>query len=148
MKTLDVHKKAIHDGVRFECTICKKSFAHEGSLRQHNKTHGGLKYNCDVCNQTFTQPGTLQRHKRSIHEGVRFDRRCKFCKEVFTHHRKLKAHLKIHEDELEHEKLDEDLHEENENSDPEAVENYECKKCELSFASYKILQMHKVMVHQ
>ena len=44
--------------------------------------------------------------------------------------------------------MDEDLHEENEKPDPEAVENYECKKCELSFASYKILQMHEVMVHQ
>ena len=46
-------------------------------------------------------------------------------------------------------KVDEDLHEENEKPDPEEVENYECKNCELSFASYKILQMHEVMVlHQ
>ena len=44
-------------------------------------------------------------------------------------------------------KVDEDLHEENEKPDPEEVENYECKNCEISFASYKILQMHEVMVH-
>ena len=141
----------MHESLRFECTICKKTFTQMGALDTHKKTiHGGQRgsFKCERCDQTFAYSQSLQRHKRSIHEGVRFDRRCKFCKEVFNHHRKLKAHLKIHEDELEHEKLDEDFHEENEKPALEAVENYECKKCELSFASYKILQMHEVMVHQ
>ena len=131
-----------------------------------------MKYSCDICNQTFTRAATLQRHKSSVHEGLRFEctdckktfsqksdldthmrgvkrlRPCKFCTKVFKNHKQLKAHLTTHEDEQKHEKVDEDLHEENEKPDPEAVENYECKKCELSFASYKILQMHAVMVHQ
>ena len=84
----------------------------------------------------------------SVHRGGQKRLRpCKFSAKVFTHHKQLQAQFEIHEDE-QHEKGDEDLLEENEKPDPEAIENHECKKCELAFASYKILQMHEVMVHQ
>ena len=46
----------------------------------------------------------------------------------------------------EEDKNEKELHKENEK--PEGVENQDCKMCELSFASHKILQMHEVMVHQ
>ena len=79
----------------------------------------------------------------SVHRGGQKRLRpCKFSAIVFT-----QAQFKIHEVE-QHEKVDEDLLEEHEKPDPEAIENHECKKCELAFASYKIFQMHDVMVHQ
>ena len=75
----------------------------------------------------------------SVHRGGQKRLRpCKFSAIVFT-----QAQFKIHDVE-QHEKVDEDLLEEHEKPDPEAIENHECKKCELAFASYKILQMHEV----
>ena len=80
-------------------------------------------FKCDFCDDVFKQRNGLYQHKQRKH----LDR---------------KVHLKIRK--VKQEKPDEDLLEEKET--PKAVN--ECKICGLSFAFYKILQMHEIMVHQ
>ena len=76
---------------------------------------------CTTCNKSFSTKSYLETHKKTVHEGR-------------------------HEEDKNEKEL-----RTKENEEPEGVENREnhnCKKCELSFASHKILQMHEVMVHQ
>ena len=141
--------------MRFECTVCKKSFAKKETLDTHKKiVHEGQErkmFNCDLCDKTFAHLSSLQYHIKSVHEGGQKRlfrsfrlRPCSICKEVFKSHSKLKAHQLKHDDERNQgfDRFDE------ENEQIKTEENLECNKCKLLFASNQILQMHKIMVQQ
>ena len=107
--------------MKFECPVCKKTFSQKPNLNKHILTaHGQKCFKCNLCDDEFKHRKDLWIHKQRNHLGRK------------VHH------------EVKQEKPDEDLLEET--VTPKAV--YECKMCGLSFASYKILQMHEIMVHQ
>ena len=54
------HTTAIHEGIRFQCKSCDKSFSQESNLRRHIKTTCGKpvkvkpqSYRCNICNSSF-----------------------------------------------------------------------------------------------
>ena len=149
---LQRHKRSVHEGERFECKICQKTFSQAENLSRHKRSvHEGLRFECQICKKTFSQKPHLNDHILTVHGQKCY--KCDLCNDVFKHrnglyrhkqrnHLDRKVHLKIYE--VKQETPDEDLLEEKEI--PKAVS--ECKICGLSFASYKILHMHEIMVHQ
>ena len=106
-----------------------------------------MRFECKICKKTFTRMGSLDTHKKIIHGGQSRSYKCDRCDQNFAYSQglwrhKQRNHLRIHE--VKQEKPDEDLLEEKET--PKTINA--CKMCGLSFASYKILQMHEIMVHQ
>ena len=104
MRTLDFHKRSVHEGLRFEkpdldfhkktihegqkgsykCDPCDKTFSYSRSLQVHKRSvHEGLRFECTVCKKTFNQKANLYQHLKTVHEGQKLLRPCKFCKKVF-----------------------------------------------------------------
>lgn len=53
----------------FECTVCKKSFAHIRNLVRHKEQQGhcDLEYTCTRCKKKFMSSNKLQRHINQEH---------------------------------------------------------------------------------
>ena len=62
------HKKAQHDGVKFDCYQCHLKSSWRSMLVGHvNAVYEGIKYNCDQCDCT-AQKRLLIIKKEHIHE--------------------------------------------------------------------------------
>ena len=58
------HKQIYHTGRTHECSVCKKTFACETTLKRHAVTHTNTdyKYTCDVCGKQFRDSNNLKVH--------------------------------------------------------------------------------------
>ena len=82
---LNQHFKVAHDGMRFECNICKKPFSAKHSMEVHkNDKHfdKGKKYPCNLCDRIFNDPGSRLRHVKVTHEDIRL--KCEFCNKTMS----------------------------------------------------------------
>lgn len=58
----------VHNGVRFPCPDCDKTFSRKTYLTIHARKHAGLKpFHCCMCGRSFTQKGDCKKHERRIH---------------------------------------------------------------------------------
>ncbi len=89
----------------FECTVCKKRFSQNNTLRRHLvRVHRYAKstiraYECEVCGEVFSHPSILRCHRRSRHPGCEkeacvYEYKCRVCKDVFKHQLDLHRHKK------------------------------------------------------
>lgn len=79
------------------CKICKKSFTHPSTLKDHVNTHYNNKpYKCkyEGCNKSFSNNSNLNRHIR-IHTGEK-PYKCEICNKRFSQSSNLKVHMKTH----------------------------------------------------
>ena len=54
-----------------------------GSLAEYKRAvNEGVKYQCGKCNHQATTKGNLAGHKRAVHEGVKYP--CMNCNQQFT----------------------------------------------------------------
>ena len=69
------HIKTMHKGVKLKiCDLCDKGFANNLNLRVHKKSiHEKIRYNCNSCDKSFTQSQSLNTHKRSQHQNVKVE---------------------------------------------------------------------------
>ena len=74
LSIMDIHNSTIYtkDG-KYSCDICGHQVTQKKSLEGHKKiVHDGVKFCCSQCNYQATTKGNLARHKRAVHEGVKY----------------------------------------------------------------------------
>ena len=92
---IEKHKLSKHEGVRFKCTFCPRTFSTKGILHKHNRikhiNHDKLK--CPHCEWSFSERGNLNAHVRRKHENEKFY--CDRCEKSISIFGK-KKHLRLH----------------------------------------------------
>lgn len=59
---------ATHSKVRkYKCDECDQMFFHARSLTQHMLVHQGVRFRCDACDKSFSQNNDCMRHIRTAH---------------------------------------------------------------------------------
>ncbi|XP_023022738.2 uncharacterized protein [Leptinotarsa decemlineata] len=69
-KTYDTFKYHMnrHDGKKFLCSICGRTFILSVNLKNHMLTHkGGRPFSCSFCDKTYTSYTPLNKHMRKYH---------------------------------------------------------------------------------
>ena len=92
---LEKHKLSKHEGVRFKCALCPRTFSTKGILHKHNRIkhikHDKLK--CPHCEWSFSERGNLNAHVTRKHENEKFY--CDRCEKSISIFGK-KKHLRLH----------------------------------------------------
>ena len=71
VSSLKLHKKSMHEVIRYHCDQCVHAAISPGLLKSHKKTkHEGIRYSCDQCEYNARQPSDLKKHKDSKHTPV------------------------------------------------------------------------------
>mmetsp|Transcript_16278 Transcript_16278/g.31561 ORF Transcript_16278/g.31561 Transcript_16278/m.31561 type:complete len:343 (-) Transcript_16278:307-1335(-) len=70
---LDAHVKSNHPAVRFQCSVCPKSFLTDELLQNHVHAVHFRKVDCAICNVTFAEETSLVQHMNTVHRGPRED---------------------------------------------------------------------------
>jgi uncharacterized Zn-finger protein len=88
------HKKAVHEGVKYECDECGRRFGVKSHMMRHNKNvHLEEKdYKCAKCGVQFGQKTDLVRHIKNVHEKVRAFK-CEHCGKSFGRAGSRKEHI-------------------------------------------------------
>ena len=94
---LRIHRRSIHDGIKYPCNKCDYKATQSSSLWQHNKSvHEGIRYPCDQCDYKANRPARLNSHIRETHEGIKHS--CDKCDHEATTRLRLNLHIKgVHE---------------------------------------------------
>ncbi|CAG0914414.1 unnamed protein product [Notodromas monacha] len=92
----DIHQQ-VHEGeVDFYCCqLCKKQFSKRANYLRHVDIHNGVRYSCKQCNRSYTQEYQLKCHERKHSGEPKF--RCKVCNRTFAEPSSYCRHKKIHE---------------------------------------------------
>ena len=76
----------------FKCDNCDKIYGYKYQLKRHfDSVHEGWKYYCNLCGKSFSYEENLQKH-RNEHRGITF--KCKACPKVYTIKQSLSYHIK------------------------------------------------------
>ncbi|XP_029051797.1 zinc finger protein 480-like [Osmia bicornis bicornis] len=83
--------------IKFQCTVCEKSFSTSYNYKQHIGTHFAdqQKFHCKECKMSFAWKSTLNKHIASNHrpEGPqRFA--CDICKKIYSTSSQVNEHVK------------------------------------------------------
>ena len=66
--SINSHKRALHEGIKFSCGQCQHEATTVGSLDQHKRlVHEVIKYPCRQCQYQATSKGDLTKHERAVH---------------------------------------------------------------------------------
>jgi DNA-directed RNA polymerase subunit RPC12/RpoP len=89
-----LHKKAVHEGVKYECDECGRRFNNKSSMLRHIKVvHLEEKnYKCAKCGVLFAIKGNLTNHIKTVHDKIRAFK-CEHCGKSFGVASNRKAHV-------------------------------------------------------
>ena len=121
---LRIHRRSIHDGIKYPCDKCDYKATQSSSLWQHNKSvHEGIKYPCDQCDYKANRPARLNSHIRETHDGIKYP--CDKCDHKETTRLRLNLHVKgVHEG-----------------------VSHSCNQCEYRTLQRRYLKKHQEMLH-
>ena len=82
------------------CDQCSKVITHQKSVSRHKLSHTSTGFTCPDCGKIFSRQESVVRHiaDASCKKGQSEPNQCEICEKSFTHHWRLKRHLKIHDD--------------------------------------------------
>ncbi|GBG31351.1 Zinc finger protein 786 [Hondaea fermentalgiana] len=90
-RILRAHVDKKHNGRKYACPDCTKSFAYKGTLTDHMKwTHKGS-FTCQHCSEKFPLRGVLDAHIKAVHPTIRFQ--CSVCPKSFPTDDLLQNHV-------------------------------------------------------
>ncbi|XP_015834134.2 zinc finger protein 2 isoform X48 [Tribolium castaneum] len=97
-RALTSHKEVAHEGLRFACEFCSKSFASKDTCRihmqQHDPNHVEAKLPCPHCPKAFFRKQALVHHIRVHTKEKPF--KCSECSKGFTQKGTLNVHIRYH----------------------------------------------------
>ena len=80
-----------HNGMTFDCEICKEKFISRRSLARHIKiVHEELRYECQECDEVFKDRARVRKHVKAVHKGVKFE--CDICDKKFSYEDSVSTH--------------------------------------------------------
>ncbi|GAB1598794.1 zinc finger protein 429-like [Argonauta hians] len=84
----------------YECTFCRKLFAHNSNLSRHMRVHSDEKlFQCNLCEKSFTSSSNLGTHLGN-HVGsshtMKNPFKCGYCKKIFKISNELIKHIELH----------------------------------------------------
>lgn len=101
-KSLALHVRVEHEGIRHSCHICSKDFKYAKSLRDHLDKHSKVKaYHCTTCNKDFNYKSSYDNHIK-LHEPKNFKCANSSCDKEFITQSQLNVHQKMHSEQKEH----------------------------------------------
>lgn len=120
LASYNAHYTAIHQGVRYLCDKCPKSYVSKYDLQQHQKTHEPdyvqKMFKCKTCEKEFASYPTLRRHKRAAHGNLPI---CAVCGKIVKTN--MANHMRTHTKE----------------------KPYHCNTCGRNFAAWGTLKDHE-----
>ena len=75
------HSETVHEGSKFDCNLCDKSFSRKNRLKHHIKNvHEEKKLlNCNFCDSQFETGKFLQNHLETVHVEGKISFECSIC---------------------------------------------------------------------
>ena len=75
---LRLHRRSIHEGIRYFCDYCDFQATTQGHLKIHRQSkHEGILYSCNNCEYQTKRQDSLKIHQQFKHEGVQYS--CNLC---------------------------------------------------------------------
>ena len=78
----------------YVCRFCTKKFPTLTNQKRHERIHEGKRFKCDHCQRSFSQTGDLKKHIRKLHP--QHFNECAFCGKYFCKRMDLDAHVEGH----------------------------------------------------
>ncbi|GJQ84058.1 hypothetical protein Trydic_g10518 [Trypoxylus dichotomus] len=69
--TLRHHRNRVHLKIKRQfCSLCGKGYLYKSSLKKHMAVHSTLRFDCTLCNKTFKAEYRYMRHIKTQHPGT------------------------------------------------------------------------------
>ena len=93
LDSLQNHKLSVHQGIRFNCPECEKTFTQERNVKTHIKAiHlNETTLSCHRCEYTTLWKNSMHQHIKTKHEGVVY--KCQICLKALSSQRQLQKHI-------------------------------------------------------
>ncbi|XP_065346261.1 zinc finger protein 665-like isoform X25 [Cloeon dipterum] len=89
-------RRPLHNGP-FPCSICEKTFKHQGQVKIHMRLHTGERpFACSQCDKAYATRNRLNLHVKRTHMVLKKEHSCEVCGKQFENHSTLMFHRKIH----------------------------------------------------
>ena len=82
------------------CGVSENKFSRKYLFEDHVKSHQGIKFVCYFCGKSFSEYYAFLNHQSKYHSSIRFA--CEECGKQFTNKSSLKRHMDMHQRSSDH----------------------------------------------
>ena len=67
---LNKHISSVHEGIKYQCTLCGTKYKHLSSLSIHTKSkHGSIQFSCNICQFSLNFVISTNQPNLSLYQG-------------------------------------------------------------------------------